>query len=225
MRQPSAATSHSSAAVRSNTVSDGAQREPVPVRGPPEHVVTRPTEVDVLRRGGDAARLVDEGPGHRRRGDPVASAVPGDEVPTSEMADRVGPLQPRRQGDDADDARVVCDVYGGARAHRVTEHDHRHSGVLLGALVECPPGIRDRRRLAGACLASGVPAADTEAQQPHGEPLAQHVRGEHVAHGRRTPQREALAGDRLERPSSRHRAASARCRGCFRACFRAGPCG
>ena len=127
-------------------------------------------------------------------------------------------LEPGRERDDAADARVVGDVYGGARAHRVTEQDDRDAGMLGRRLLERPARVRDRGGLGSG---SGVPAADAEPEQPQREPGVEDLLLEGVPHGRRTPERGTPASRPGPARPSRRRAASARCR----AVVRRDPCG
>ncbi len=157
--------------------------------------------------------LLDVRPGRARRRDPVAAPVPGDQVPTGQGAHRVRALQPGRQRDDADHARVVGDVYGGPGAHRVAEQDHGYAGMLGGRLVDGPSRVRDRRRLGAD---SGVPAAYAEPEQPQREPLVEHSASrERCAWPTYAGTRHSWVRPRPA-PPSRRRAASARCRAVVR---------
>ena len=143
--------------------------------------------------------LVDVGPGHPGRGDPVAAAVAGDEVASGERRDRVAAAPARARARRRRRRWVVGHVHGRARAHGVAEqHDRARPGA-------------PRRRWSSAQRASGtgegsgpVPAFQprTPKRSSHSDRPSSSTRGSRtsrIAVG--TPQRGAAAARRASSPA------------------------
>ena len=141
--------------------------------GPVQHVVPQPTHVDELGRRGDAARPLDVRPGHPRRGDPVAAAVPGDRGAGRRAASRgrrarttePGRRRRRRRGGRRRGPRSGLPSSG--RAGRPARRGARRP---TWSSAQRASGTGE-----GSGPSSGVPAADAEPQQPQGESLLEHA--------------------------------------------------
>ena len=112
-----------------------------------QHVVPEPAQVDEARRGGDAPRPVDVRPGHPRRGDPVAAAVPGDEVLAGQRRQGRTGLEPRRQADDPTTAGWSATWTAVRAPIECPSRTTGTPGCSAADLVERPARVRDRRGL------------------------------------------------------------------------------